>query len=331
MPATIKDIARHARVSTATVSLSLRDDQRILPATRKRVARVAAKLGYVPSNLGRALQSRRSSLVGFLLADVTTSFYSEILQGAGEAATTAGYGLLLCVTSGSVENAKTHLKLLREKRIDGLIVSTAFLRLSSDLLAFENAQIPVVVCSNDSFSESVPGVVVDNRLGGEMATEHLIRLGHRRIAYCFKYLWSDMTRRHQGCANAAKRSGVPIPASIATERSLLQALKSPNRPTAVVAYSDLDAIRVLRMAAQVPLRVPEDLSVVGFDDLWPASQPEYDLTTIAQPRIEIGRHSMELLLQRLRGEKAESVMLKPRLVVRGSTAAPPPEDMRDDA
>ncbi len=169
MPATIKDIARRARGSTATVSLSMRRDPRIPAGTRDRISQAASELGYVPSNLGRALQSRRSSLAGFILADITASFYSEILQGAGEAASAAGYGLLLSVTSGSEQCVKTHLKLFMEKRVDGLIVANQVGLLAPDLFTLHEAGMSIVVCSGENFSVDIPGVVVDNHLGGKLA------------------------------------------------------------------------------------------------------------------------------------------------------------------
>ena len=158
-----------------------------------------------------------------------------------------------------------------------------------------------------------------------MAAEHLISLGHKRLAYCFQKRSKDAKRRHDGCVKAAKRHGITCPVTIASEVELLQALKSQEtRPTGIVAYCDLDAIRIKRLATASGLRVPEDLSVVGFDDLWLAGQQEYDLTTIAQPKADIGRRSVDTLLRRIRGESVDSVKLAPMLVRRGSTAPPPP-------
>ncbi len=317
MTATIKDVAKKANVSIATVSLSLKDDPRIAKITKEKVVKIAKQMNYFPSNLGRALQSSRSRLVGYILSDVSTSFYNQIVQGIGEFATDKGYGLLIGITDGSEEHEIKLLRLFREKSIDGIIVSNWHRKSESNLLQFNMNNVPVVVCSAKSFHQSIPDVVIDNNKGGRLAMEHLAGLGHKRIAYCFS---DESIERYKGCVEFAKQKKIQPPALCHTEADLRRLLKSPKRPTAVVAFSDFVAIQVKHTAEKIGLRIPHDLSITGFDDIWIASLPEFDLTTIEQPQREIGKLSMELLWLRMKGENVKSQLVQPRLVVRKSTS-----------
>jgi len=186
-------------------------------------------------------------------------------------------------------------------------------------MEFEVAGIPVVVCSGDSLGRRIPNIIINNKKGGVMAAEHLIKLGHRRLAYCFAM--NDNCSRYQGCVAAAKRNGLAPPLRCETKEDLRETLMSGRRPTGIIAFSDLCAVEVKHVAESVGLKIPEGLSVVGFDDIWFASLPEFNFTTIAQPRKEIGRLSMEMLLRRINGERVRGKRLDPTLVVRESTAA----------
>ncbi len=316
---TIRDVARKASVSIATVSMALRCDRRVAAATREKVEKAARLLHYVPSNLGRALQSSKSRLVGYIISDVTQSFFSEIVQGIGEEATARGYGLLVGITDGSREKEAQILRLFREKSIDGLLVSAWQTESIQHLRDCDRSGVPVVVCSGQSFNADIPHVVIDNIAGGRIATEHLIGLGHRRLAYAFA---DAGCLRYLGCLAAARRRKITRPALCATEKELSCLLRSAKRPTGVVAFSDVDAVRVKHAAEKAGLRFPEDLSVTGFDDIQMAALPEFSLTTVAQPQREIGRLSMEMLWRRMKGEKVRSRLLPPALVVRKSTSAP---------
>ena len=317
MPTTIKDVARKASVCIATVSMALKGDPRVAKATRAKVEKIARRLHYVPSNLGRALQSSHSRLIGYILSDVTHSFFSEIVQGIGEEATAKGYGLLIGITDGSREKEVQILRLFREKSIDGLLVSAWHPESVQHLLDCDRAGVPVIVCSSETFHPGVPFVVIDNEAGGRLAAEHLIGLGHRRLAYCFA---GPRCARYRGCAAACRRRKIPAPVLCGTQQELSGVLRSADRPTAVVAFSDFIAIEVKHAAEKAGLRIPRDLSITGFDDIQMAALPEFSLTTVAQPQREIGRLSMEMLWRRMNGEKVKSRVLPPALIVRNSTA-----------
>ncbi|OGV78376.1 MAG: hypothetical protein A3K19_20130 [Lentisphaerae bacterium RIFOXYB12_FULL_65_16] len=329
MELTLKKIAAMLDVSPATVSLALKQDPRVAARTGERVRTLARELGYVPNNLGRALQSRRSGLVAYMLADIAGSFFNEILQGIGEVATEHGYGLMVGVTRGCAASEETQLRLFREKRVDGIVVSSGGQSATRDqLLRYEERGVPVIVCSSETFDARIPHVLTDNEAGGRLAAEHLIGLGHRRLAYFGPSL--APCRRYDGCAVAALAHGLaPVP-RVASEEDLARLLASRSRPTGLVTYADTFAAKAKHVAEQAGLRIPQDLSVVGFDNMWFTSLPEFDLTTVAQPQRDIGRVAMDMLLARLRGQAAESRLLAPSLVVRGSTAAPAGSRRKED-
>ncbi|MBN1556913.1 MAG: LacI family DNA-binding transcriptional regulator [Lentisphaerae bacterium] len=320
MSTNLKQIAGKAGVSIAAASLALRDSPRIAPATRDRIHRLAEEMGYVPSNLGRALQARRSRLVGYLVSDVTASFYSDVLQGVGEVATDSDYSIITALADRSAEAEQRHLRVFREKRVDGILVSNISAASHDALRRIEAAGVPIVMCSSSTFDERIPFVVIDNQEGGAMAVEHLSDLGHHRLAYAFG--GDSPEARFAGAAAAARRRGLP-PLELCADAAALSALvRSSSPPTGVVAFSDFAAIEVKHTAEAAGLRVPEDVSVVGFDDLWFAGLKEFSLTTVAQPKREIGRYSMELLLDRIEGRPAEGRCIQPSLIVRGSTRPP---------
>lgn len=317
MTLTIKDIARYAGVSPATVSLSLKDDSRVAEKTREKVKKISKKFNYVPNNIGRALQSNKTSLAGYLISTVTSSYFNELLQGAGNAAAENNYGLLVGITSASLQFEKEQLQLFYEKRVDGIIASGYNRNVGGRLSELNKMGIPVVICSGLSADKDIPYILVDNVKGGLMAAEHLIELGHETIAYGFSK--NVNCGRYQGCCKATSEKGISKPILFADEKGLIKLLKSKNRPTGIVAYSDAQAIRIKHIVESAGLSIPENISLIGFDDIWTISLPEYNFSSIAIPKMEIGRQAMEMLLDRINGKKVESRLIAPELIVRGST------------
>ncbi len=322
MTTTLKDVARSARVSIGTASLALNGDPRVAEGTRRRVRRAAERLAYVPSNLGRALRTRSSSLIGYIIPTATSSFYDELLEGVSEVATAAGYGLLLAVTGESPEAERAHLRLLREKRADGVIVSFCTPEGLPELRRHAEAGAPVVACDIALPGAPFPEVRVDDVRATRMAAAHLYGLGHRRLAYAFCVNENARSRLAACRAEAASR-GMPEPVACETQGDLKAALSGPARATGVVAYSDRHAVEVRHAAAALGLRVPQDVSVVGFDDVFFAGWPELDLTTVRQPRKEIGQEAARAVIAAIAGEKREICRLEGVLVVRGSTGPAP--------
>lgn len=314
---TIKSLAEQAGVSYATVSLALNNDPRVAEKTKLKIQKLAKQLNYVPNNFGRALQSNKSRLVGYLIPDVTGSFLVDILQGIGSAATRHNYGLLVAIAD-TEEKMREQLELFREKRADGIIASYSLEKLEK----FEKNGIPIVLASSESTRKIFPFVITDNFEGGKIAAEHLISLGHRKVLYAFAPEGKDSSRydRFQGAKSALKSHKMPDILVASSEEELFQIFMGKKRPTAAICYSDCEAVRVQAVAKKAGLKVPQDLSITGFDDSRTASLPEYDFTTVAQAKTTIGKMAFEMLLKRINGEKVESIRLKPELIVRTSTA-----------
>ena len=316
---TVKTLARKAGVSPATVSLALNGDPRVAAKTRGKISRLAGKLKYVPNNFGRALQSSRSRLVGYVIQKITTSFFSEILQGMGECATEHGYGLLVAVTGSSREKDGEQLRLFREKRLDGLVVSGVHPATHDLLLDLNESGLPVVICSGVSFDKRIPYVVTDDFKGGVIAASHLLGLGHEKIAY---YGGSPRASlRYQGVRAEFEKHGIKKVAACGNEQELRSVLQSPaGRPTAIVAYSDRLAIDAKHVIETSGLCVPGDISLLGYDNLWTDLLPEFNLTSIAPHKEEIGRISMLMLMELINGREVKPTLVEPRIYPRASTA-----------
>ncbi len=315
MGITIKELAVTLKVSPATVSLALNGDKRVADKTLKKIKKLAEELNYIPNNFGRGLQSRRSCLIAYLLSGVTHSFYNEILQGIGEACVKSQYGLLTGIISGNKDSLNEQIRLFLEKNIDGLILSLNVPEEIISLLEMQN--IPFVFCSTEpSFSDGLC-VKNDDFLGGRLAAEHLVKLGHSFCACC-----TAQAERLKGNLAVLQENGCAKPMLFRAAAELEKIMEKPERPTAVIAYSDFQAIKIMHVMAKLGLKVPQDVSLIGTDDLWFAALPEFSFTSIALPGKNIGEVSVELLLKKIDGKDAESIFLPPELVVRNSTATP---------
>lgn len=320
MATTLKILARKCEVSLGTASQALKDDVRVAEKTRIKIQTMAKKMRYVPSNLGRALQSRRSCLVGYLLVDVGHSFFGEILQGMGEAAAAADYGLLVAIGDGRPETEERLLRQFLEKAVEGVIVSNCHPASVAHLRKMNESGTPVVVCSSKSPDGRFPRVANDMRKGFRMALEHLAGLGHRRIALYsnatdIEDLWDWFTA---GC----RINGLPAPRRARTRDEMARIMVGKLRPTGALAIPDASAIELMDVVHRLGLRVPADLSVIGYHDTWVAAMPEIGLTSLVPCKSEMGREAMSMLLHRIQGKRIRSRLLPPRLAIRTSTAAP---------
>jgi DNA-binding LacI/PurR family transcriptional regulator len=323
MRPTLKKLAEMAGMSIGTVSRALRDDPLIAEATRRRIRALAERMNYIPDNLGRGLQSRSSRLIGLLISNIHDSFYSQTLQGIGEAATARGYGLLVGVTGDDPEKEARQLRLFQEKRVDGLILSNFRPETVPLLNALVRSRLPMAVCDFETFDPAVPDVMVDDAKAMRLLAAHLTGLGHRRLAFCY-CINPNAKKRFRAAASAARKGGAESTVCCATRSELETALDSDSPPTAVMAYSDFHAADAKHAAGERGLTVPERFSVAGFDNLDFASWSEFDFTTIDQPKTELGTRSAELVFSQILGKRdVGPVRFAPRLVVRSSTAPPP--------
>ncbi len=315
MSVTIKELARQLNVSPATVSLALNDDCRVAENTSAKIKALADKLDYVPNNFGRGLQSRKSCLAGYLAGSVTGSFFDLIMHGIGETAAAADYGLLTGITRAS-EKIDSQIKIFIEKNVDGIIFSSTYSDHAKQFEKVERRKIPMVFCSTRD-SGRHPCVITDNFKGGQLAASHLISLGHRQLACC-----SIEKDRLAGNLDAVHRHSLPEPALFQKGEDLVSIMKTNPLITGITAYSDAQSIEVKHIIESLGLRIPDDVSIVGFDDMWFSEIQELRFTTIAQPKKEIGQTAMQMLLELIGGKAVTSRFMEPELVVRKSTAPP---------
>ena len=331
MAVSIKDIARVANVSYSTVSRALNDNPRVQAQTKARIQRIASEMGYLPSAVGRSLVTRRTRTIGIVVSTITDLFYAEVIDAIEETGFNHGYAVFLANSGGVPQRELAAIRALRERWVDGLIVVSCCSS-KEELCAERVIDIPVVVINNAHRDHIGYSIEVDNVAGGQAATRHLLQLGHRRISHIVGPTteW-DAVERHSGYKQAMQAYGLTVdPALIVRGNSRpkggIEAMKRllalPAPPTAVFCYNDATALGAVRAARDAGLRIPQDLSVVGFDDIDLASYLEPPLTTVAQPRRAMGERAVEMILALLAGgPSVADCMLPGKLVVRGSTAA----------
>jgi LacI family transcriptional regulator len=335
MVVTIKDVAREAGVSVGTASQALRDRPTVREATRRRVQSVAKRLRYQPSALARGLVTRRTHTVGLLISDIANPFFIRAVRAVEDVAQENGYNVILCNTDEDPVKETQYLRVLMEKRVDGIILATTAgsLRMVRDV---RWRRVPLVLFDRELPRVATDTVKVDGVLGGRLGTEHLLSLGHRRIAIIHgPVVRSTGTERLHGYLLALRAAGVrPDPELIRegnfkqdSGRELTrQFLDISPPPTALFCTNNLMTVGALQTLREQRVRIPEDLSLVGYDDMewWTLTQPP--LTTVGQPVYDLGREAMRLLLAQIGRDKArrpQRVVLKPELILRDSCGPPP--------
>ncbi|EOC1104219.1 DNA-binding transcriptional regulator CytR [Cronobacter sakazakii] len=335
--ATMKDVAVRARVSTATVSRALMNPEKVSQATRNRVEHAAIDVGYLPGSLNRNLKRNESRTILVIVPDICDPFFSEIIRGIEVTAADQGYLVLIGDCAHQNQQEKTFIDLIITKQIDGMLLLGS--RLPFDASKEEQRNLPPMVMANEFAPElELPTVHIDNLTAAFNAVNYLHELGHQRIA-CIAGP-EEMPLCHyrlQGYVQALRRSGMTVdPHYIARgdftyeagANALEQLLSLPQPPTAIFCHSDVMALGALSMAKRRGFRVPDDLSIIGFDNIALAEFCDPPLTTVAQPRFDIGREAMLLLLSQLNGHTVSSGsrLLDCELVLRGTTRAPKPRN-----
>ncbi|HSB96648.1 MAG TPA: LacI family DNA-binding transcriptional regulator [Spongiibacteraceae bacterium] len=326
----IKDVARLAGVSTATVSRTLAEPDKVTEATRRKVQTAIRRSGYVRNALARSFRMQSTQTILVLVPDIGNPFYSLIIQGLEEIAQRHHYRLLLGDTQNSVERELEYLQSVMQRQVDGVVSLGHTLPPVPSIKG--GKPIPLVMACEYLHDTSVASVSIDNIAAATLATQHLLGLGHRRIAFINGPVSTPLSKdRMQGYRQALKASGVPYSKdlSVRGDFSLLsgegaaRALIASNvQFTAIVAANDAMAIGAIKVLRAQGRTVPDDVSVVGFDDIEFAQYVEPPLTTIRQPRREIGRATMTKMIKKLSDatDQASQIVLAHELIIRSSTA-----------
>lgn len=355
MAAGMKDVASLAGVAVGTVSNVLNHPDLVRPLTRARVEAAMEELGFIPNGSARQLRAGRSRCLGLVVLDVTNPFFTEVARGVEDYAQAAGYAVILCNSDEADDKERRYLRVLEEQRVRGILITPVHGR-APELRRIRDRGTPVVLLDRPG-SAGQCSVAVDDRRGGEIAVSHLLELGHRRIALVNgPVAIRQCADRRRGALRAVERAGLD-PAAVLTEVTvpamnaragaaaadeLLSAVTSgavmsgavtsgaAARPTAVFCTNDMLALGLLRRLGQAGVAVPGDLAVVGYDDIEFAADAAVPLTSVRQPKYQLGRAAAELLLDEAdRPDEHEHrrFVFKPELVARASsgevtTAAP---------
>lgn len=342
---TIRDVAKESGFSSTTVSIVLNNAplSRYIPdVTKKRIARAAEKLGYRPNQFARSLRSKRSHTVGVMVFDMTDPYCTLVLRGIENSLYEASYLPILTDVHNERSRFERYLEMLLDRRIEGLIVLANWLFVDINLLGdLEKSSIPIAMVGSGLKQDSMSSVVVDNEVGGYLALEHLYSLGHRNIAIIRgpKTL-ADSSPRWRGMRNFAKESGLELDARLTVDlpesrdpissfdsgQKLTEDLVQQKLPfTALLAFDDMTAFGAIRALNRVGIRVPEDCSVIGFDDVATSALYTPSLTTVRQPMESMGAAAAGIVLDGINAalEKRDCVpvhrKVPPELVIREST------------
>jgi DNA-binding LacI/PurR family transcriptional regulator len=342
---TIRDVAKESGFSSTTVSIVLNNAPlaRYIPATtKKRIERAAKKLGYRPNLFARSLRSKRSHTVGVMVFDIVDPYCTPILRGIENSLYQSNFLPILTDAHNERSRFERYLEMLLDRRVEGLVLLANWLFLDINLLGdLEKSSVPTAIISCELKTDAISSVIVDNEIGAHLALEHLYSLGHRKIAFIRgpKAL-ADSAPRWKGIRNFAKQSGLAIDSRLVVDLpesrdplssfeagyKLTEDLLKQKRPfTAILAFDDLTAFGAIRALTKAGIRVPEQCSVVGFDDVATCAIYTPPLTTVRQPMESMGATAVSIVVDGINAalEKRETSAthrkVAPELVVREST------------
>jgi len=328
---TIADVATHADVSRATVSRVLNDKGTVNPILRERVLIAVKQLGYKPNRAAQRLRSNTSDIIGVIISDIQSPFFVSVVRGIEDATYTNQMNIVLCNADEDLERQKTYLSYLKAENVAGIIVSpTWHMNESNELEMFHESGIPIVLMDRIVRNYQFDTVSVDNVDGAYMATKHLIDIGHCDIAIVGGNLkLSTGKGRYEGYIKAMEDAQLPIKDEYVRFGNFTQedgyrltrellSLKKP--PQAIFINNNLSTMGALKAIRELDVRVPQDIALVGFDDIPMATELTTPLTVVGQPTHEMGREAVRLLLRRLETPSApiQSILLQTQLIVRES-------------
>ncbi len=330
----IKDVAAHAGVSVGTVSNVLNRPEIVSPATRGRVHAAIDALGFVRNESARQLRAGRSRMIGLIVLDVANPFFTDVALGVEQEASTAGLSVILCNSNEDPAKQAGYLDLLEQQRVQGVLL-TPVEGADDQVIRLQRRGTPVILVDSRSLSGGQCSAAVDDVLGGDLAVTHLLGAGHERLGYAGGPLTlRQVADRRDGAVRAVQRAGgsagdlmmIETPAlTVAGGQQAGAAvadLAAGERPTAIFCANDLVAFGLLKELARRRIRVPEDIAIVGYDDIEFAAAAAVPLSSVRQPRRQLGRTAAQLLLEESSRRGAHShrqVMFEPELIVRESS------------
>jgi LacI family transcriptional regulator len=326
----IREVAAAAGVATGTVSNVLNNPDLVAPETRERVERIMHELGFVRNGLARQLREGRASTAGAVVLDITNPFFTEAARGIEDRLAEAGCMLILCSTDQRPDREASHLQMLEEHGVRGLLLTPSYLR-AEPLLALQRRGVPVVLLDCPSPTPEICSVSVDDVHGGELVAAHLLSQGHQQIIFLNGPAHiHQCAARSRGARQALRAAGLeparhlfevalPAASTKGAEEVLDELLALPEPMTAIMCVSDLVALGVMRCLRKRGIKVPDDIAVVGYDDVPFAAELSTSLTTVRQPTYQLGYTAATLLLADADGATDhQQVVFQPELVVRES-------------
>lgn len=332
MRVTIKDIAKKAGVSYATVSRALNNHPDVNQNTRKEIVELAKEMNYQPNAIARSLINKKTDTIGLLIPDITNPFYPEVARGVEETAVEKNYNIFLCNTNWNMDREEHYINALLQKQIDGLIMTPS----TEDLEHLEilmNSNLKTVFISSYIDHPDYVSVIVDNIKGVKKAVYHLLKNGHKDI--CFIGAGESRFANQQrlyGYKQALIENNIEVKEKLIKNEGnsynikdgykLMKNILEDNmkKPTAVICYNDLYALGAIQAIKEKNLNVPQDIAVIGFDDISFASLPEIQLTTVAQPKYQMGSIAFNTLINKMSGNEdateGNKIVLEPQLIIR---------------
>lgn len=336
---TIREIAKEAGVSIATVSMILNNkDKKISEETRGRVLEVADRLHYIPNTMARSLVTRRTKTIGLIMPDITNPFFTGIARGAEDKANESRYSIIYCNSDDDLDREDQYIETLTEKMVDGVILAHSVDR-DIDFSSLKNGRIPIVLIDRDYALPGVVGkVMVDNEEASYKGVRHLLDRGYRRIAYIAGPMKTQTAKdRLEGYKKAIQGYGFHFDEALVKsgiyksnwgENGVKEFLEEGIAFDAIFCGNDMIAVGAMKALKKEGLNVPEEVGVMGFDDIYPAALVEPELTTVRQPNYEMGYKAAGLLIETIEGNGSNrskngkeivKIMLETKLIVRKST------------
>ncbi len=333
MSVTIKDIAKEADVSIATVSRVINNkSEGVGDETRERILKIIKDRKYYPNRMARGMVTKQSNMLGLILPDITNPFFPDLVRGVEDTASRFGYNIVLCNADNDKDKEESYIQVLKENNAAGIFYISVIRRNDNNIKRLLESKIPFVLMDRRINIDNVPKVYTDNEAGMYEMVEYLIKQGHRKIAYISgpKYN-SSSEQRLKGYTTALSDAGIPVEDSLIREgdyqiesghQYITELLDQGREFTAVACANDMMAVGALEGLKSRGIKIPEEISITGYDDILMATVTSPKLTTVAQPKYEMGCIAAELLIKLVKGQRISQneVILQSKLAIRESVA-----------